>query len=162
MDWDTVFEVEYSKRKGAAENKIKEFLSCWNRDLSVEESEGFKEYTSHTVFTCLKMPNKPLPNSYIDFLRYADGGDFQNGERYFQFFNTNDFREMNLAYLFPLWMPNAVSFAMDGCGNHYIFDMREEMKDGEYPIIISHSGNLGFEDARLLGSSFLEVCTSRA
>lgn len=30
---------------------------------------------------------------------------------------------MNLAYEFAEYMPGSVSFAMDGSGNHYIFDM---------------------------------------
>ena len=47
---------------------------------------------------------------------------------------------MNLAYELPEYMPNAVSFAMDGSGNHYMFDMREEPINGEYPILFAHSG----------------------
>lgn len=69
-------------------------------------------------------------------MRYSNGGEFQNGERYFQFFNTEDLREMNLAYELPEYMPGAVSFAMDGCGNHYMFDMREEKRNNEYPVLL--------------------------
>lgn len=91
--------------------------------------------------------------SYLDLLKYSNGGEFQQGERYFQFFHNGDLREMNLAYELPEYMPNAVSFAMDGSGNHYMFDMREESGDGEYPILFAHSGNLGYEDCERVADS---------
>ncbi|GAB1156374.1 hypothetical protein YWY31_23990 [Paenibacillus illinoisensis] len=66
---------------------------------------------------------RPLPDSHAHLLTYSNGGEFQHGERIFQFLGTSDFREMNLAYEFAEYMPGSVSFAMDGSGNHYIIDM---------------------------------------
>ena len=68
---------------------------------------------------------------------------------------------MNLAYELPEYMEFSISFAMDGCGNHLVFDMRKRTENGEYPILAVHSGNLGYEDSRLIGNSFIEVCMGR-
>lgn len=65
---------------------------------------------------------------------------------------------MNLAYEFAEYMPGPFSFAMDGSGNHYIFDMRELSRNGEYPILVAHSGNLGYEDCVHVGNSLPELC----
>lgn len=64
---------------------------------------------------------------------------------------------MNLAYGLPEYMPNAVSFAMDGSGNYYLFDMREEKRNNEYPVLIAHSGSLGYEDCRHASNSRLTI-----
>jgi hypothetical protein len=48
---------------------------------------------------------------------------------------------------------------MDGSGNHYIWDMRSHGdKDQEYPVLVSHSGSLGYEDCKVIAESFLELC----
>jgi hypothetical protein len=60
--------------------------------------------------------------------------------------------------MFPEWMQGAIPFALDGGGVFYVFDMREKAKNGEYPILISEAGNLGYHDAKLIANSFLEVC----
>lgn len=161
MNWKSIFGVEYEREEPANESQLNTFIDSWNKELSTQEIDEIRKYATSLNVGVLKFPIKHLPNSYLDFLRFSNGGYFQNGDRYFQFFNTNDFREMNLAYAFPLWMPNAVSFAMDGAGNHYIFDMREKAVNGEFPILVSHSSVLDFEDAIVIGSSFLEVCKGK-
>lgn len=64
---------------------------------------------------------------------------------------------MNLAYEFAEYMPGSVSFAMDGSGNHYIFDMRETWRSGEYPLLFADSGDLGYEDCVHVADSLPEL-----
>lgn len=85
----------------------------------------------------------------------------QTGDRYFQFFDVKEFREYNLAYEFPEYMKHCVSLGMDGCGYHYIFDMREEMKNGEYPILVAHSGYLDYVGSVRVAESFQGLCKGK-
>ncbi|MBP1990886.1 SMI1/KNR4 family protein [Paenibacillus eucommiae] len=172
MNWNAVFEKEYMKIDGLSKDDLQRFLCAWNMPMSEEEIAEIVErqqnpfpvtdplYSQYKPFDPSRwtLPQKKLPISYIDFLQYSNGGEFVNGERYFQFFSAADFRVMNLAYEFPEYMRGAVSLGMDGCGNHYIFDMREDMMDGEYPIVAAHSGNLGYEDCKKIADSLADLC----
>lgn len=172
MNWDNIFEIKYIKQEGVTNEELQEFLSSWNKELSDEEVvdinsrkknpflKGTKSYELYKHFdpSLWNFPDKKLPSSYIDFLKYSNGGEFQHGNRYLQFLSTTDFREMNLAYELPEYMVGAVSFAMDGCGNDLLFDMRNEPINDEYPIISSHSGSLSYEDSKFVASSFEELC----
>ncbi|WP_028549441.1 SMI1/KNR4 family protein [Paenibacillus sp. UNC451MF] len=173
--WNNLFETEYVKGQEVTPEEIQQFLTTWNEKLSEAEVDEIVSRQSnpfpvshelHSQYqpfdpTLWVIPQKQLPASYIEFLKYSNGGEFQNGERYFQFFSTNQFREYNLAYELPEYMEAAVSFAMDGCGNHYLFDMREDMKHNEYPILVAHSGYLDYEGCVQVANSFLELCTGR-
>lgn len=173
--WNFRFEHEFVKHPGVAKEQINSFLYTWNKTLSEEEIIKVKEqqvnpfpksspyYDKYIPFdpAVWRLPQREFPDSYIDFLMYSNGGEFQNGDRYFQFFDTVDLREMNFVYEVPEYMPFAVSFAMDGSGNHYLFDMREEQRNNEYPILIAHSGNLGYEDCKLAANSFMELCIEK-
>jgi hypothetical protein len=94
------------------------------------------------------MPGKPLPDAYLGLLRWSHGGWSRSGEREFGWFPTNDAvngaRAMTLAYHVPEYMPGALPFAFDGSGIFYLFDMRREAVDGEYPVICAEAGNLGW------------------
>jgi hypothetical protein len=172
MIWNTVFDKEYMKVEGLSQNDLQSFLSTWNMPMTEEEiAEIVKRqrnpfpvndplYSQYTPFDPSRwaIPQMNLPDSYMQFLQYSNGGEFGNGDRYFQFFGSSEFRAMNLAYEFPEYMQGAVSFGMDGCGNHYIFDMRNDMRDGEYPILAAHSGNLGYEGCKKVAHSFAELC----
>lgn len=172
MNWEKAFDVCYWKNTGLREENIEQFLTQWNQPLTEQEiteimrnqrnpfPESNPLHQLYKPFDPAKwtIPDRPLPPSYLDFLRYADGGEFGNRERYFQFFSSGQLREMFLAYEFPEYMPGAVPFAMDGCGNHYIWDMRMPWKNGEYPILVSHSGNLGYEDAVIIADTFEMLC----
>ena len=50
------------------------------------------------------------------------------------------------------------SFALDGCGNVYLFDMRENPTNNEFPILFVQLGNLRFRDAVLVASTFIGAC----
>ncbi|MGL4108437.1 SMI1/KNR4 family protein [Clostridium sp. LP20] len=151
---------DYSYRGEVATTEMIEiFIKTWNRDISQEEKEGLNEWINPETWS---FPQREFPKSYLEFLKNNNGVIFGNEDRDFQFFTCQDdgkfgLREMNISYEFPEYMPGGVSFAMDGCGNHYIFDMRQEPIDGEYPILTSSSGWLEFEDAKLVGETFTEV-----
>ncbi len=172
MDFKSIYNKEYIKKPGATQTEIEEFVNTWNVDLSSEEIDeinsrqknpfrkGDKYYDLYKPFDprLWSFPKRELPSDYLEFLKYSNGGEFANGDRYLQFFSTNEFREMNIAYELPEYMKLAVSFAMDGCGNHLLFDMRECHKNNDYPILASHSGNLGYEDSKLIAVGFKELC----
>ncbi|MCP3772324.1 SMI1/KNR4 family protein [Paenibacillus sp. MZ04-78.2] len=176
--WSNVFEEQYRKLEGATQDELDRLVKTWNEKLSPQEIAGIVERqknpfpANHPLHAEYKpfdpslwdLPQKKLPDSYLDFLRYSNGGEFMTGDRYFQFFGTKELREYNLAYLFPEFMTGSVSIGMDGCGNHYILDMREDMIEGEYPILAAHSGTLGYEDeegfitCKQVARSFPELC----
>jgi hypothetical protein len=65
---------------------------------------------------------------------------------------------MMLAYHLPEYMPGGLPFAFNGGGTFYLFDMREGAVHGEYPVVCSHAGNLGWgPDACFLVASSFEV-----
>jgi hypothetical protein len=165
--WVNVFEDVFEKNQGAGHDEVTDFLKTWNVQLSELEIQEMKsrqvQYNQYITFDpyLWDFPQRQLPCSYIEFIQYSNGGEFQTGDRYFQYFSIKEFREYNLAYEFPEYMKFAVSFGMDGCGNHYIFDMREEMKNNEYPILVAHSGYLDYEGSVKVADSFLELCKGR-
>ncbi|MCR8842444.1 SMI1/KNR4 family protein [Paenibacillus sp. SC116] len=172
MNWESIFKECYQKLPGLKERELEFFINHWHQPLSqqeIEEISGRQRnpfpksdplYKLYQPFDPAKwiIPNKRLPAAYLDFLRYSDGGEFGNGERHFQFFSADELRAMMLAYEFPQYMPGAVPFAMDGCGHHYAWDMRIDREDDEYPILVTHSGNLGYEDAAQIAETFMELC----
>ncbi|QYK63383.1 SMI1 / KNR4 family (SUKH-1) [Paenibacillus sp. S25] len=174
--WSIQFDQPFVKSPEATEDQITNFSKTWNIKLSEQEIHEIKQRQVnpfpksspfHDQYKPLDpvgwlLPQGQFPDSYMDFLKYSNGGEFQNGERYFQFFNTEDLREMNLAYELPHYMPGAVSFAMDGCGNHYMFDMREEQRNNEYPVLFAHSGSLGYDECEQVAHSFIELCTEKS
>ncbi|MNN24513.1 hypothetical protein D3C81_1379480 [compost metagenome] len=134
MNWKSIFEVSYQKCYGLPEDQLVHFLTQWHMPLSKEEIAEISRnqrnpfpvsdplHNLYQPFDPAKwsIPNNPLPADYLDFLRYSNGGEFGNGMRHFQFFDADELRSLLLAYEFPEYMPGAVPFATDGCGNHYI------------------------------------------
>lgn len=122
-------------------------------------------YTKYRPFDPRKwtIPKRHFPESFVDFLRWSNGGNFVNGDREFGMFGTKSIREYLLAYHIPEYMPGAIPFAFDGGGGFYLFDMRNEPVDGEYPIVMSHSGSLSWDEDlhAVLGRSFVEVLSDR-
>lgn len=105
--------------------------------------------------------DRALPDSYLSFLRFSNGGYFETGERVFQMFGTK-VRDMMLAYRFPEFAPLAVPFALNGGGVFYFFDMRAPPNArGEYPVLCAPSGALRVDDVPRVAGSFVEACTGR-
>ena len=65
-----------------------------------------------------------LPKGYLDFLKESNGGDFGNGEREYQMLSISEVMEYYEIYSFSKFMPYALPFAMDGCGDFYLFNLR--------------------------------------
>ncbi|MDO7908824.1 SMI1/KNR4 family protein [Paenibacillus sp. JX-17] len=163
------FEQVHIQREGADAAELSSFLKNWNDPLTENEIKEAVERRNQMKIPILDeavslwtFPQRDLPHSYIEFLQYSNGGEFQTGERYFQLFSTSELREYNLLYEFPEYMKGSVSIGMDGCGNHYIVDMREEPVNGEYPIRTAHSGCLDYEESVKVAESFEELCKGRS
>lgn len=106
-----------------------------------------------------QIPAKPLPASFLDFLKWSNGGAFINGDQKFDpIFSTKTLRDYLVSYAVPQYMPEALPFAFDGGGNFYLFDMRSDSASGEHPVLFTATGNLGYDDAVLVADSFLETC----
>lgn len=67
-----------------------------------------------------------LPEDYIELLKESNGGDFSNGEREYQMLSIEEIMEYYEIYSFSEFMPYALPFAMDGCGDFYLFNLRGE------------------------------------
>ena len=107
------------------------------------------------------LPHLSLPNSYLEFLQFSNGGSFCGVHRDFDpLFSTNEIRDYMLGYSIPHWMPLALPFAFDGGGTFYLFDMRNEHPRNDYPILFAHAGNLDYDDAYLIADSFQELIGS--
>ena len=173
MNWEEHFDKVYGEVKGASDAEIETFVREWNCALSEEEIEKLQhdeqnpfskgtpyyEQWKPTNFGTWKFPARKLPESYLAFLKFCNSrASFVKGEREMGFFGTTDFRGMNLAYQFPEYMEGGISFGLDGCGNHLIFDMREAALHNEYQVYGCHSGSLDWEEATLIAGSFVECC----
>jgi hypothetical protein len=160
IDWNRVFEETIQRRPGLSDDQIATFVSSVQQPLTTAEFElrGVGKNVRRW-----KMPEGPLPESYLSFLRWSDGGEFRNCDRLLQFFPALDpihgVRIMTLVYLVPERSPGLLPFAFDGGGIFYAFDMRMRPDHGEYNIVAAECGyphTPGF-----LASTFLEACQSR-
>jgi hypothetical protein len=111
-----------------------------------------------------KLPSRPIPKSILSLLAWSNGGEFRTGERWIQLFPAlnpwHGIRAMMLAYHIPHWMYGALPFAMNGGGIFYLFDMRQDALNGEYPIVCAQAGNLGFaaDECVRVAESLYELC----
>ncbi len=175
IDWTTVFE-EANPRPGASEAEIAQ-LAAVGAPLSAAELDRINRTQSnpyprsdplHARWrpfdpSAWRMPDRPLPPSFLSFLRWSNGGHFSNGERHFQMFGTG-LRSMLLSYQVPEYMPGVLPFAFNGGGVFYLFDMREPAsKDGEYPILCASAGCLDFDPyySPKVADTFLDACRGR-
>jgi hypothetical protein len=110
------------------------------------------------------LPSRPLPLTYLAFLRWSNGGWFRTGEREFGFFPTahptGGVREMLLAYDLPEYIPAAVPIAFNGGGTFYLLDLRQPAVGWEDPVVCAGAGYLGWgpEACRVVADSFLAAC----
>jgi hypothetical protein len=175
IDWTTVFE-EARPEPGASQREIATFLGGLGQPLSAAEIAEVNRFQRnpfsasdphHATWAPFdpsgwQMPDRPVPASYVSFLRWSDGGTFRNGDRYFQMYGTG-LRQMMIDRNIPQYMPRALPFAFNGGGVMYMFDMRKKAIKGEYPIICASAGCLTFDPhySPRVANSFLEVCQGR-
>jgi len=166
----------FSKRfpaKGATKAELSALVASISQPLSEAEVRAInvsqrnpfqKKHPLHATwkpFDPLKwqIPARPLPASFLDFLKWSNGGAFISGKRTFDpIFSTKTLRDYLVAYNVPQYMPGALPFGFDGGGTFYLFDMRADPVGGEYPVLFTAAGNLGYDDAALVADSFPEAC----
>ena len=177
MDWASVFDEAYPQ-PGATDAVIEQFIAEVARPMSAAEirevNEGQRNPfpASHPLHSAWRpfdastwvIPSRSLPRSYLSLLRWADGGEFRTGERWFQFVPAlgaqHGVRAMMRAYRFPQYMPGAVPIAFNGGGTFYLLDMRRPALEGEYPVVCAHSGYLAWESEAcfVVADSFVAAC----
>ncbi len=173
-DWAALFE-QTALSPGATSDQIQSFIASISvtvteaeaREIIARQRNPFPR--TDPLFAAVQsfdprkwtFPNRPLPKTYLEFLQWADGPWCANGSREFGFFGTADVRSMIVAYEIPEYMPFAVPFAFNGGGVFYLFDMREDAVDGEYPVVVAAAGNLDWDAAPRIASDFVEACSGR-
>lgn len=162
MDWAALFSIAEPRSRARAD-ELAELQRTLFAPLSVPELDHARKQAGHNPYpvtdplhaqfnpydpTRWQLPAVTVPQSLIEFLSFSNGGDFANGERWFQMFPALDpghgLRAMMLGYQFPEFMPMALPFAFNGGGTFYAFDLRSEAVGGEHRIVASHSGSLGW------------------
>ena len=174
IDWLTCFDEQWPESPADdadIQNLMSALLPLTEREIkSINQQHGqviskdASAYGAPGEFDAgrWEIPNRPFPPSFVLFLRWSNGGCFTNGDRSFNdFFATHEIREMLIGYEIPEYMTGAVPFAFDGGGSFYLFDMRHDPRDGEYPIVFNHAGNLGWEDAIHVAHTFPAACHGR-
>jgi hypothetical protein len=177
IDWSSVFDEAYPVA-GVSTADLERLVATVGQQLTPAEIKAINSgqrnpfpkgdplYAAWRPFdsSLWVVPSRPLPPSYLAFLEWSNGGEFRTGERWFQFFPVLDpgqgMRATLLAYHLPQYMPGALPFAFNGGGTFYLFDMRPAAKRGEYPVVGSHSGNLGWEpdECVQIAESFEAAC----
>lgn len=171
--WDQVF-TETSPTAGATEEELRALATALLTPVTDEEAAGLIASQSnpfpaghplHARYTPIdprtwRLPGRGPPVSYLDFLRWSNGGYFVNGARsFYPLFAAGEVRGYLLSYHIPQYMPGVMPFALDGGGNFYLFDMRCASADGEYPVLFVHAGTLSYADTVPAGESFVDACT---
>ena len=100
---------------------------------------------------------RDIPRSYAELLQVSHGGYCTVGEREISYFEKQSLREYLLHYEFPVYMPNALPFGLNGGGVFYIFDMRSPSAAGEYPIRVSHASCLSYDDSAVVAADLYEL-----
>lgn len=95
-------------------------------------------------------PDTELPDEYTAFLRESNGGDLVKNGRELQMFAAEEIPEYYAAYKFPVYMPYALPFAMDGNGNFYVFNKREH----DNCIYLVAAGNMGWDECFPIAENF--------
>jgi hypothetical protein len=177
IDWSSTFDEAYPVA-GASPADLQRFMATVGQPVTPAEVKGINRgqrnpfpkgdplHASWRPFdpSLWVVPARPLPPSYLAFLAWSNGGEFRTGKQWFQFFPVLDpgqgVRAVLLAYRLPQYMPEALPFAFNRAGTFYLFDMRRAAKRGEYPVVASHSGNLGWEPDECIqvAKSFKAAC----
>jgi hypothetical protein len=118
INWAKVFE-EAAPEPGASAAEIAEFVAGLASPLTEEEVAAIVQGQSNPFPRRdplykewqpidprrWRLPNRPLPRSYLSLLRWSNGGFFRNGQRELGLFPAlgprSGVRAMLLAYQFP-------------------------------------------------------------
>jgi hypothetical protein len=78
--------------------------------------------TEASVWTVEDHVGIRFPIEYVDFLKFANGGEGFIGEAYARFWRVEELNEMNLGYQVAEFAPGLFLFGSDGGGEAYAFD----------------------------------------
>jgi hypothetical protein len=94
-----------------------------------------------------------LPQLYLDFLRWSNGGEGEFGIRpgWFQLWPAEEVLESHRGYAVPELMPGFFAFASDGGGDLFVFDTRG---DQPWAILCVDACSLDVRDTFLVGIGF--------
>jgi hypothetical protein len=154
--WDLVFDPHWGQRNGgASEHDLAQLYESLRRPVTLAEMNAVSPKTR-----LWRIPQPPLPTSYLDLLRFSNGGAFRVGDRYFDpLFTTTQVREFLLAYAIPEHLPGLLPVAFDGGGGFYLLDLRVPPAHGDCPVVFSHASILDPEDLVLVGETLVQACT---
>ena len=153
---DSVF---YDRQPGldiATAAELNAFLQAPFNDDEVSRLSMYLD-DDHAASIARKPEIRDLPNTYLDLLAISHGGGIAIGEREIAYFDSESIRNYLIDYQFPVYMPCALPFGLNGGGVFYVFDMREPAIDQEYPIVAASSGNLCYDDAPTIARSVPEL-----
>jgi hypothetical protein len=117
--WEKVFSQRFPV-KGATKAELLALTSSISQPLSEAEIQAVnasqrnpfpKKDPLHTTWKPFdprkwQISAKPLPASYLDFLKWSNGGAFINGRRKFDpMFSTKTIRDYLVSYCVPQYMP---------------------------------------------------------
>jgi hypothetical protein len=160
VDWPSVFE-EASPVPGASEPALTVLRELW-RPLDDEDWPWLAQPGEREAATTWTLNGSVPPTSYVDFLRFSNGGTFRNGERRFSsFFAAHTLRGMMLGYGIPEEMPSVLPFAFDGGGVFIAFDMRLPPVNGEFPVVAFHASTPCWAETSVVADSFEAACRGR-
>ncbi len=161
IDWSTRFD-EGKPKPGCSVEEIRKLSASIARPLDDEELAYLREIVARNSTEpdpiLWPWPRRGLPESYLSFLRWSNGGTFRCGERWVEFFEAGWARNTMLANLFPLIVPRVVPFAAPPTsGGWYGFDTGVEPVDGEFPVLrIAAGGQMRIPT--VVSHSFPEFC----
>ena len=170
MKIENIFDEIEGKRQKVSREILTKFRDEWNLPLSETELTNLKKsdikpsYWDDKAYGEWKpkdfekwnFPQSDFPIKFYELIENYAGCSFLKGEREFSVFGPQELREMNIAYEFPEYIKDAVSFGLDGSGNHIVFDMRSENNHSEFKVYGVHSGYLDWEGAKLIANNFQE------
>ena len=128
------------------------FDKVWHAEKGAEKLQFQK---LHNWVREKGFPACDFPDSYIELLKESNGGDFMTGEREYQLGSIDETMQTYEDYSFARYMPYALPFAMDGCGNFYIINMRRK-DDCIYAV---SSGDLEWEMCCKIADNLEECLT---
>ena len=133
---------------------IELFEKVWQRESGADEVQLGKAYR---FLRDNQFPVCELPDTYIELLKESNGGDFTTGNRECQLFSTEETLQAYQTYNFSVYMPFAFPFAMDGCGNFYIFNLREK-DDCIYAV---SAGDLEWDECHKIANDLIQCLSQK-
>ena len=150
----------YDRHPGLDAAAVPELNSFLQSEFSDEEVARLSQYLDAETAAAIpgsKPAIRNLPTSYVELLVISHGGGIAVGDREIAFFERESLRNNLIDYQFPVYMPAALPFGLNGGGVFYVFDMRDAAENGEFPILAASSGNLCYDDAPVIARSIQEL-----